>query len=81
MKVLNHSVRFLLMLVRDKQKAEACARAGISLIQIPYWWDEREETLAACIHHIRPDIMPDSRGGRLIPTKPPSKKNKKKISV
>jgi hypothetical protein len=26
--------------VRDKQKREACKNQGITLIEIPYWWDQ-----------------------------------------
>ena len=31
---------------RDQEKRKACEKAGITLIEIPYWWDDSIETLA-----------------------------------
>eukprot|EP01114_Cavostelium_apophysatum_P020553 TRINITY_DN6924_c0_g1_i1.p1 TRINITY_DN6924_c0_g1~~TRINITY_DN6924_c0_g1_i1.p1 ORF type:complete len:527 (-),score=89.84 TRINITY_DN6924_c0_g1_i1:359-1939(-) len=41
---------------RDKEKALACERAGITLIVIPHWWDLRKESLAASIHMACPHL-------------------------
>jgi hypothetical protein len=30
---------------------------GITLIEVPYWWDGKKESLAATIHHFRSDII------------------------
>jgi hypothetical protein len=42
--------------MRDNEKKEACNLAGISLICIPYWWNEKIESVAATIQVQRPDI-------------------------
>ena len=33
---------------------------GITLIEVPYWWDGRRESLASTIHQIRSDITPSN---------------------
>ncbi len=38
-----------------------CKAQGITLLEIPYWWDQQLSTLQATIHHIRPDIHCESR--------------------
>ena len=39
---------------KDKHKREACKRFGITLIEIPYWWDGDIYSLAATIHKYCP---------------------------
>lgn len=29
-----------------------CSKAGITLIEIPYWWDKRKESLKEIINHV-----------------------------
>ncbi len=41
----------------DQEKKEICNRSGITLIEIPYWWDKKIETVAHAIHVTRPDIL------------------------
>jgi hypothetical protein len=41
---------------KDNQKRAACSRAGITLIEIPYWWDKTKQSLAATIQQQRPDL-------------------------
>lgn len=41
---------------RDNEKREACKRAGITLIEVPYWWDGTLQALATAIAYYRPDI-------------------------
>lgn len=36
-------------------------------MEIPYWWDNGKETLAATIHQIRPDLIPEPPGAHPIP--------------
>lgn len=43
-------------------------KAGITLIEIPYWWDFTKESLAATIHRIRPELVPDPPGIQPIPS-------------
>lgn len=38
---------------RDRQKREHCEKAGITLVEVPYWWDGSVESLAATIHKHR----------------------------
>ncbi len=30
---------------------------GITLIEVPFWWDQTYESIAATIHTIRPDLL------------------------
>jgi 2-keto-3-deoxy-6-phosphogluconate aldolase len=41
----------------DVQKSELCKQAGITLIEIPYWWDLSMESLTATIRNQRPDLF------------------------
>jgi len=43
-------------LVRDVQKKELCVRLGITLIDVPYWWDGTEGSLRATIARKRTDL-------------------------
>lgn len=52
----------------DQQKLEACRQAGITLIQVPYWWSGDKESLQGTIHLVRPDLVDDS--GVSIPSAP-----------
>jgi hypothetical protein len=56
---------------RDVEKREACKMNGITLIEIPYWWDKKRESLEATIHSKRPDLVNVSCIAQLIPTLPP----------
>jgi hypothetical protein len=46
-----------------------CAQCGISLIEVPHWWDGSIESLQATIHSIRPDVLPSSHAPP-IPSQP-----------
>ena len=43
---------------RDKQKLELCEKQGITLVQVPYWWNKKTDSLAATIQNKRPDLLP-----------------------
>src|SRR4051812_4553646 len=45
---------------RDDEKREMCKKEGITLIEIPYWWDFTKESLAATISKHRPDLLQTS---------------------
>lgn len=63
---------------KDKEKREICKKQGLTLIEIPYWWDRRVDTLAATIHKIRPDLVPVAPpGASPIPEQLPAKILKK----
>jgi hypothetical protein len=56
---------------QDEEKRQACKTAGITLIEIPHWWDNEMESLIATIHQHRPDLIPSPGTGTPIPTTPP----------
>ena len=41
---------------RDQQKRQTCAELGITLIEIPYWWDFELESLAGTVALKRPEL-------------------------
>ena len=43
----------------DKEKKEICFENGITLIEIPYWWDKQLSSLIATIHQQRKDQVFD----------------------
>ncbi len=54
---------------RDEEKRKACICKGITLIEIPYWWDEEIESLRATIHNKRPDLIVNIDCGNSIEEK------------
>eukprot|EP01114_Cavostelium_apophysatum_P005469 TRINITY_DN1649_c1_g3_i2.p1 TRINITY_DN1649_c1_g3~~TRINITY_DN1649_c1_g3_i2.p1 ORF type:complete len:946 (+),score=191.78 TRINITY_DN1649_c1_g3_i2:116-2953(+) len=42
---------------RDTEKKDAANAKGITLVEIPYWWNETEEQLLATIKDKRPDLF------------------------
>jgi hypothetical protein len=51
---------------RDQEKQIACKKNNITLIEIPYWWDSKKETLIATIHKHRTDLFIDPGKGKPI---------------
>jgi hypothetical protein len=41
----------------DTEKMELCKRNGITLLQVPFWWDMTKEQLEAAIWKVRPDLI------------------------
>lgn len=37
-------------------KRKACAEQGITLIEIPYWWDKSKASVIASIIKVRPEL-------------------------
>ena len=64
---------------RDMEKRKACQQKGITLIEIPYWWDFELESLKATIHSFRPDLLSKPAKGAPIPNVPEEKKGKEAI--
>lgn len=54
---------------RDKRKMEQCVKAEITLIVIPYWWNQKPDSLKATIHAVRPDLV-ESPGSDVHPIAP-----------
>ncbi len=42
---------------RDYQKRESSKKLGIALIEVPYWWDKKQESLEATIYEQRPELI------------------------
>ena len=53
-----------------------CKEAGISLVEVPYWWDRTADSLAATIYSHRPDLFAEKPQGTPIPANPPAVSNK-----
>jgi hypothetical protein len=51
---------------------------GITLIEIPYWWDRKYESLVASIYSQRPDLFNNPIKSQPIPLTEPNKKHKQK---
>jgi hypothetical protein len=46
---------------------------GMTLIEIPYWWDHETSSLRATLHHYRPDLMPSPGNGQAIDSTVPQR--------
>ena len=56
---------------KDKEKRKGCEDLGITLIEIPYWWDFQKSSLIATINNQRPNLIPKG-DGKIIPNEPPN---------
>ena len=66
---------------RDAEKRKLCLQRGITLIEVPYWWDRSTESLAGAIKEQREDINFPSNVGEPIPKLPPKGFPSKGISA
>src|SRR5690242_3774067 len=55
----------------DKEKRRACEAEGITLIEIPYWWNQDKGSLMATIHKYRSDLCAKPENEEPIPKEPP----------
>ena len=42
---------------KDEEKRISCREKEITLIEIPYWWDKQQSSLASTIHKERKDLL------------------------
>ena len=59
---------------KDEEKRKACKENGITLIEIPYWWDKEKPSLMATICERKPELVGTiivSEGANSIPLEPP----------
>jgi hypothetical protein len=52
---------------KDEEKRKLCIENEITLIEIPYWWNNEKSNLIATIHKHRPDLMSNEKLGNGIP--------------
>lgn len=52
---------------RDEQKRLACSMAGITLIEIPFWWENDFNSVAATLRQKRPELVPFDLPANAIP--------------
>ena len=58
---------------RDRHKSAQCRKQKITLIIVPYWWNEQLSSLQATIYSARPDIVADpGSAGVIIQAEPPT---------
>jgi hypothetical protein len=55
----------------DEEKRASCREMQITLIEVPYWWDNQIPSLAATIRKKREDWIPNVSQGNEIPLEMP----------
>lgn len=40
------------------------------MVEVPYWWDQKYESLAATVYSQRPDLFKDTEGNIYMPPVP-----------
>lgn len=55
-----------------KEKRKTCKLNGLTLIDIPFWWDRQKESLRATIHKYRPELISNSETHNSIPLQNPN---------
>ena len=64
----------------DRKKVELCKEAGITLIQVPFWWNKKSESLASTVYDVRPDLFSETPIANPIPSSPTTLVSNNKIS-
>jgi hypothetical protein len=57
---------------KNTKMHEACSASGITLIDIPYWWNKEKNSLFASIARHRPELLTNKENWIPIPSLPPS---------
>ena len=66
---------------KDIEKRQTCIENGITLIEIPYWWDFEKESLMATIYKQRPELFLKPINEQPIPSQPPNGFPKGKYNI
>ncbi len=56
---------------QDDEKRQACADRGITLVEVPFWWDQTKESLQNSIHCANNGLIGPTGDGAPIPKDPP----------
>ncbi len=48
---------FIIFKKRDAEKLLLCEQIGTTLIQVPYFWDRKKESLMKMIKNVRADLF------------------------
>jgi hypothetical protein len=64
----------------DFMKEKLCKENGITLVQIPYWWNRKCESLASTMYSNRPDLFSEPPLGNPIPLSEPVVQKKRRTS-
>ena len=48
--------------LHDDEKRKACREQGITLVQVPYWWDFQTPSLVATIRRHKEELVPTHEG-------------------
>jgi hypothetical protein len=54
----------------DQRKLAFCGSKGITLIEVPYWWDQSAASLAGTIRESRTELLDQWSDAKPIPTSP-----------
>jgi hypothetical protein len=67
--------------MRDLEKREECRKAGITLVAVPYWWDNQKSSLLATIHKAAPHLVenPSPMAVPIPATDPREKRRRKEV--
>jgi hypothetical protein len=60
---------------KDMMKRQLCRDNGITLVEVPYWWDRKYESLVATVYSQSPDLFRDIPKGDPIPKEEPKEKS------
>lgn len=56
---------------RDQEKRIECRRTGITLVEVPFWWDRKRDSLQNSIHLCNKNLIGPIGDGFGIPFDPP----------
>lgn len=57
---------------RDDEKRRACLERGITLVEVPFWWDKTKESLQNSIHQANKELIASTGDGSPISKDPPA---------